>query len=130
MKQAYKKVPMIPKKNNAGGLVYSTEFGRTCPACGKPVSGCACSRSCASPKNDGIVRVGRVTKGCKGKGLTVITGIPLDDDSLPALAKQLKQKCGAGGTIKDGVIEIQGDHRDMLVEELKKQGYRVKRAGG
>jgi translation initiation factor 1 len=74
--------------------------------------------------------VSRITKGCKGKGLTVITGIPLDDDSLAALAKQLKQKCGAGGTIKDGGIEIQGDHRDMLVEELRARGYSVKRAGG
>ena len=121
---------MIPKKNKPNGIVYSTEFGRTCPACGRPVSGCACRRSGPSPKNDGIVRVGRVTKGCKGKGLTVITGIPLDDDSLAALAKQLKQKCGAGGTIKDGGIEIQGDHRDMLVEELKARGYSVKRSGG
>jgi translation initiation factor 1 len=121
---------MIPKKNKTNGIVYSTEYGRTCPACGRPASGCACRRSGASPKNDGIVRVGRVTKGCKGKGLTVITGIPLDNDNLAALAKQLKQKCGAGGTNKDGSIEIQGDHRDMLVEELTKQGYSVKRSGG
>jgi translation initiation factor 1 len=130
MSLAQRKIAMTPKKNKPGGIVYSTEFGRTCPACGRPVAGCACRRAGPSPKNDGIVRVGRVTKGCKGKGLTVITGIPLDDDSLAALAKQLKQKCGAGGTIKDGGIEIQGDHRDMLEEELKARGYKVKRAGG
>jgi translation initiation factor 1 len=121
---------MLPKKNKPGGIVYSTEFGRTCPACGVPVSGCTCRRSSPSPKNDGIVRVGRVTKGCRGKGLTVITGIPLDDDNLSALAKQLKQKCGAGGAVKDGAIEIQGDHRDKLVEELTARGYKIKRSGG
>ena len=76
------------------------------------------------------MRVGRVTKGCKGKGLTVITGVPLEHDGLANLARQLKQKCGAGGTVKDGVIEIQGDHRDLLVEELKKRGYAAKRSGG
>jgi translation initiation factor 1 len=121
---------MTPKKNKMNGIVYSTEFGRTCPACGRPASGCACRRNGPSPKNDGIVRVGRVTKGCRGKGLTVITGIPLDADRLSALTQQIKQKCGAGGTSKDGVIEIQGDHRDMLVEELKARGYSVKLSGG
>ena len=87
-------------------------------------------QSSAPVHGDGIVRVGRVTKGCRGKGLTVITGIPLDHDGLINLARQLKQKCGAGGTVKDGVVEIQGDHRDLLVEELKKRGYAVKRSGG
>jgi len=66
----------------------------------------------------------------KGKGLTVITGIPLAGPKLEALAKQLKQKCGAGGTVREGSIEIQGDHRDMLAEELGKMGYVVKKAGG
>jgi translation initiation factor 1 len=101
-----------------------------CPACGEPAAQCACRKSSAPAPVDGIVRVGRVTKGCKGKGLTVITGVPLEHDGLANLARQLKQKCGAGGTVKDGVIEIQGDNRDLLVEELKKQGYAVKRSGG
>lgn len=110
--------------------MYSTEHGRTCPACGNPVAGCICRQKNTAVKTDGIVRVGRLTKGCKGKGLSVITGIPLDADGLAALAKQLKQKCGAGGAIKDGAVEIQGDHRDRLVDELKKLGYTVKRSGG
>ena len=82
------------------------------------------------PKNDGIVRVGRETKGRKGAGVTVITGIPSHPDGLKQISKELKQKCGSGGTVKNGVIEIQGDHRDQLVEELSVRGYTVKRAGG
>lgn len=79
---------------------------------------------------DGVVRVGRQTKGRRGKGVTVITGLPLRGEALAQLAKQLKQRCGAGGTVKDGVIEIQGEHRDLLVQELSGQGYTVKRSGG
>ena len=82
------------------------------------------------PKGDGIVRVGRETKGRKGKGMTVVTGIPLATDELRGLAKKLKQKCGTGGTVKDGTIEIQGDHRDLLMKELQDLGYTVKRTGG
>lgn len=82
------------------------------------------------PKSDGIVRVGRETKGRKGSGVTVITGIPLHPEGLEKLAKQFKQLCGTGGTVKDGAIEIQGEHRDRLVAELQKSGYTVKRAGG
>jgi len=81
-------------------------------------------------KNDGVVRVGRETKGRKGAGVTVITGIPTHPEGLKQIAKELKQKCGTGGTVKNGVIEIQGDHRDQLVEELSHRGYTVKRAGG
>jgi len=79
---------------------------------------------------DGIVRVGRQTKGRKGKGVTVITGVPLNATELAALGKELKRKCGSGGTVKDGVIEIQGDHRDRLVAELGGRGWQVKRSGG
>jgi translation initiation factor 1 len=110
--------------------VYSTEHGRMCPGCAKPASGCTCSKKKAAPRSDGTVRVGRETKGRKGKGVTVITGVPLDSDGLLELARQLKQKCGTGGTVKDGVIEIQGDQRDQLVEMLVKQGYTVKTIGG
>jgi translation initiation factor 1 len=79
---------------------------------------------------DGIVRVSRETKGRKGKGVTVITGVPLPPAELKALSRQLKQACGSGGTVKNGTIEIQGDHRDRLVAELKQRGFTVKRAGG
>jgi translation initiation factor 1 len=101
-----------------------------CPACAKPISDCACRRKKAAPEGDGIVRVGRETKGRKGKGVTVIAGAPLDETGLKELGKQLKARCGAGGTVKDGVIEIQGDHRDMLIEELRKRGWTIKRTGG
>jgi len=79
---------------------------------------------------DGIVRIGRETKGRKGKGVTIISGVPLDPPGLLALGKELKKRCGSGGTVKDGIIEIQGDHRDMLLEELQKRGWKVKRCGG
>ena len=110
--------------------VYSSETGRLCPACGKPVSACVCRQSSSARTGDGIVRVSRSTAGRKGKGVTIITGVPLTGDALKTLAKQLKQKCGSGGTLKDGVIEIQGEHRDLLVEELQKLGWTVKKAGG
>ncbi len=109
--------------------VYSTGQGSICPGCARPVAGCICRADKAAPRGDGIVRVARETKGRKGKGVTLVTGVPLDDDALAELARQLKQRCGTGGTVKDGVIEIQGDHRDRLAEELRSQGYRVKRAG-
>jgi len=101
-------------------IVYSTEKGRIRPE----------KKKLTALKGDGIVRVGRETKGRKGKGMTVVTGVPLHPDGLRNLAKQLKQKCGTGGTIKDGKIEIQGDHRDLLVAELQAMGYAVKRSGG
>jgi translation initiation factor 1 len=84
----------------------------------------------ASHPADGIVRVARETKGRKGKGVTLVTGLRLPPDALEALCKELKQRCGAGGTAKDGTIEIQGDHRDALVAELEARGHTVKRAGG
>ena len=101
-----------------------------CPGCGEPVDRCSCHARSDAPAGDGIVRVGRSTKGRKGKGVTVVTGVPLDSAELRELAKRLKQKCGSGGAVKDGVIEIQGDHRDALVAQLEKQGYTVRRSGG
>lgn len=113
------------------GIVYSTDHGRMCPACGKPVGECICRQERnAVPIGDGIVRVGRETKGRKGKGVTVITGLPLDEQGLQKLATDLKRRCGAGGTVKGNTIEIQGDHRDLLVAELTARGYTVKRSGG
>jgi translation initiation factor 1 len=117
---------MAMNNHENSATVYSTEHGRMCPHCAKPASGCSCSKKKSASRGDGIVRVGRETKGRKGKGVTVITGVPLDGDGLLELARQLKQKCGTGGTVKDGVIEIQGDQREQLVEMLTKQGYTVK----
>jgi translation initiation factor 1 len=110
--------------------VYSTEAGRLCPACRKAVAACTCRGAAAAPRGDGTVRVGRETKGRKGKGVTVVTGLPLVGEALAELARDLKQRCGSGGTVKDGVVEIQGDHRDRVVAELAGRGYRVARAGG
>ena len=111
-------------------LVYSTEKGRVCPDCRQASADCRCKALAAVPKGDGIVRVSLDTKGRKGKGVTLVRGVPLAADALTALAKQLKANCGSGGTVKDGVIEIQGDHRDTVVTALQKQGMTVKRAGG
>ena len=120
----------MTRGGKSSGLVYSSEVGRTCPKCGWPVKNCACSKEPSRPAGDGVVRVGRETKGRKGKGVTVISGVPLAGEELKALVVELKRRCGAGGTLRDGVIEIQGDHRDVLVAELEKRGWRVKRAGG
>ena len=118
-------------KNTNSRLVYSCKSGRICSKCKKPIAGCVCSKSAATHSSgDGVVRVGRETKGRKGKGMTLITGVLLPADELKKLAKELKQKCGTGGTVKDGVIEIQGDHRDALFEMLKARGWTVKRSGG
>ena len=91
---------------------------------------CTCRKSAPPPKGDGIVRVGRETKGRKGNGVTVVTGLPLGGADMAGMASQLKRRCGSGGTVKDGVIEIQGDHRDQVAAELQKQGYVVKPPGG
>lgn len=117
-------------RRDRGGLVYSTELGRTCPDCRRPVADCRCGDRRAAPAGDGIVRVARETKGRKGSGVTVVTGVPLDGAGLAALARDLKRRCGSGGTVKDGRIEIQGDHRDVLMTELRQRGFTVKRVGG
>ena len=121
---------MTASGNNASRLVYSTEKGQNCNTCGESLAKCKCGQKTATPGGDGIVRVQRETKGRKGKGVTLARGIPLEDEALKKLARKLKSMCGSGGTVKDGVIEIQGDHRDRLVEVLQKEGYTVKRAGG
>lgn len=118
----------MSKKHN-GGLVYSTDQGRMCPQCRHPQDQCQCKQE-ARPLGDGVVRVSRETKGRKGKGVTLISGIPLPEAELKAYAKELKAKCGTGGTVKDGVVEIQGDQRDILVPLLQHKGWVVKRSGG
>ena len=125
---------MALRRSTPGRLVYSSDAGRICPDCSQPVDRCTGSKrprdDAARPAGDGVVRVRREVQGRRGKTVTTITGVPLEDDELRALARKLKQRCGTGGTVKDSVIEIQGDHRDTLVQELEQAGYRVKKAGG
>lgn len=111
------------------GVVYSTDTGRMCPNCSNTIDQCSCKKN-TQPLGDGNVRVQRETKGRGGKCVTVITGLPLNAQELKDLSKKLKARCGTGGTAKGGVIEIQGDHCDLLVEELKKKGFKAKRSGG
>ncbi|MFG6158932.1 translation initiation factor Sui1 [Halomonas sp. 1390] len=124
---------MASLKEQLGGLVYSTEHGDTCPECRRPLAECACAEAAEEDRLaglDGIVRLRRETKGRKGKGVTLVEGVPLKADELKTLAKALKKRCGTGGAVKEGVIEIQGDQREVLKAELEQRGYRVKLAGG
>jgi translation initiation factor 1 len=119
------------RKQGTGGLVYSTEGGRMCPQCRRPLAACACrSAAAAPPPGDGIVRVSRETKGRGGKAVTLVRGAPGDAAALAELGKRLRSACGAGGTLKDGVIEVQGDHVERVLEWLAQQGMKVRRAGG
>jgi translation initiation factor 1 len=116
-------------------LVYSTVQGRICPDCGKPIAGCDCKnkkKEVNKPvlQSDGTIKISREAKGRNGKTVTTITGVPLDGEALQVLAANLKKRCGTGGTVKDGVIVIQGDHREVLLLEIKKKGFPVKLAGG
>lgn len=121
---------MARKINKDSVAVYSTDQGRISPDCCKPTRDCVSSQKRQTTIGDGIVRISLEKKGRKGKGVTLLTGVPVKHAELPGLAKKLKQKCGSGGTVKNGSIEIQGDHRDSLMEEMKKLGYTVKRSGG
>ncbi len=118
-------------KKRDGGLVYSSAGGRMCPSCGRPVGKCTCAeKNPRVDRGDGIVRIRREVKGRRGKAVTTISGVPLPDDELRTLAGELKKRCATGGSVKEGVIEIQGDHRNLLVGELEGRGYVVKLAGG
>ncbi len=101
-------------------LVYSTETGRIKPE----------EQKVERPKGDGIVRIQKQTKGRKGKGVSIVTGLDMDDVQLKLLAAELKKICGCGGAAKDGTIEIQGDARDKIKAHLEKKGHTVKLAGG
>lgn len=123
----------MPKSDNSSGLVYSTDSGRMCPDCRQPLAGCLCkqqARALALAKGDGVVRVSRETKGRGGKAVTLVRGLQLDDTGLAALGKQIRTVCGSGGTVKDGVIEVQGDHCDRVLALLVAAGHKAKRAGG
>jgi translation initiation factor 1 len=114
---------------SGGGLVYSTETGRMCPACRKPLADCIC-KAASKPVGDGQVRVMLQTKGRGGKAVTLVKGLALDADALNTLGKQLRSACGSGGTVKDGVLEVQGDHCERVMAELATRGFKPKRAGG
>ncbi len=115
-----------------GGLVYSTETGRLCSDCEKPIDSCICSElaKLKVAAGDGIVRLAFESKGRKGKGVTLVRGVPLAEAELKKLAKELKQFCGTGGALKQGVIEIQGEQRQKLKPLLEQKGWQVKIAGG
>ena len=118
------------KNKSAGGLVYSTDTGRMCPQCRQGVAACSCRQARPVPTGDGIARVSRETKGRGGKSVTLVRGLDLDALALAQLGKQLRMACGSGGTVKDGVLEIQGDHCDTVMQALDKQGFKARRAGG
>ena len=116
--------------------VYSTDRGRICPDCGRSADQCRCAPKKKQDPGlrpafplDGVVRVQRETKGRKGKAVTVVYGIPLEEEGLLRFARVLKQRCGAGGSVKNGAIVIQGDHRETLVREMEREGYPVKVSG-
>lgn len=116
---------------DGGGIVYSTDVGERCPNCLRPARECVCKKGTpGKTSSDGVVRVSRETQGRKGKGVTVVTGLGLPPAELETLATELKKRCGSGGTATDGRIEIQGEHRDRLVEELARRGWKTKRVGG
>ncbi len=121
---------MSRSKKSASRPVYSTDKGRLCPQCHRAVAECVCGKDRPASIGDGVVRIRRETKGRGGKAVTVIDGIPLPPAELKALAKELKKRCGVGGSTRDASIEIQGDARDTVKQELEKRGYTVKLAGG
>lgn len=127
-----KPVKYMPyNKKPESRIVYSTQYGEMCPYCGKPKSECVCRqrKNEAIAKTDGIVRVRLDTKGRMGKDVTLVWGLPLNNKGLLKMAKQFKQKFGAGGTVKNNIIEIQGNRCDAITQELTGQGYKVKVVG-
>ncbi|MEA3159001.1 MAG: translation initiation factor 1 [Gammaproteobacteria bacterium] len=114
----------------ASRIVYSTGLGSLCPNCRRPVRECVCPKGVPGAAKPAAVRVARETQGRAGKGVTTITGLPLSLSDIEALATKLKKRCGSGGTVREGIIEIQGDHRDVIVAELIKMGWPAKRSGG
>jgi translation initiation factor 1 len=119
------------KSSSKGELVYSTDGGRMCPECRRVIAECVCKAVIKTLSGgDGVVRVIRETKGRGGKSVTLVTGLALDPLALAVLGKQLRMACGSGGTVKDGVIEVQGDHCKRVIEALKKYGHSAKRTGG
>lgn len=122
---------MARKERNTGRVVFSTDRGRLCPDCGAVKADCRCRLlATMPPRGDGIVRLRRETKGRGGKAVTVVSGLPERGEALKERAKILKQRCGVGGAVKEGDIEIQGDQRDAIRRYLEAEGFTVKLAGG
>ena len=117
-------------RDSGSRAVYSTEHGRLCPQCQRAVAACVCGSDRPAATGDGIVRLHRETKGRGGKAVTLVKGLPLTPADMKTLAKTLKQRCGVGGAVKDEVIEIQGNQREIIKSALEKMGYTVKIAGG
>ncbi|MFT3906083.1 MAG: stress response translation initiation inhibitor YciH [Steroidobacteraceae bacterium] len=116
---------------SGANIVYTTGLGEICTGCRRPVAQCACKQASGAPaRAPQAVRVARSTQGRGGKVVTVITGLGLPEAQMEKLARELKQRCGSGGALREGVIEVQGEHRDTIVAELVKRGYPAKRAGG
>ena len=101
-----------------------------CPMCRQALAACTCAQQPRPPAGDGVVRVSRESKGRGGKTVTLVRGLALDDAALTALGKRLRSACGTGGTVKDGVVEVQGDHAERVVALLQAEGFVVKRSGG
>jgi translation initiation factor 1 len=122
----------MPSNRDENRTVYSTEHGKVCSNCGKPVQFCQCKKKkdSSSIKRDGIIRLRLERKGRGGKSVTLVEGLPSDEDLLKELAKELKRHCGVGGSVKNGLIEIQGDVRDSALSLLQGKGFVVKKAGG
>jgi translation initiation factor 1 len=115
----------VPKRSSSSRVVWSSSDGdlRKAPNSSK-------ARARATAAAGGRVKVRRETSGRRGKAVTTVASVPLDDDGLRELAGRLKKRCGVGGSVKDGVIELQGDHRDTVAEVLRGERYDVELAGG
>ncbi len=120
----------MAKKSTQSRLVFSTDGGELCRQCQRKRMACVCGPARPAQMGDGVARIRRETKGRGGKAVTVIEGLPLAPEALKALAKQLKQRCGVGGAVKEGNIEIQGDQRDNCQAALLAEGHPCKLAGG
>lgn len=123
----------LPMKTRVGALVYSTDAGRMCPSCRRPVADCVCraaaAAATAAASGDGIARVSREKKGRGGKTVTVVRQLALEPSALADLGHHLKTQCGSGGTVAHGVLEIQGDHVERVMQALRERGFTVKRSG-
>lgn len=123
------------RSRKAGGLVYSTDpeayrKSGICAGCRHPMAECVCRDRSRPREGTDRITVSRETRGRKGAGVTLIRGLPLSDQDLDKLAKRLKATCGVGGAVKDGVIELQGEQRDRVVELLASEGFPAKKSGG
>lgn len=113
----------MKRGNREKSVVYSTEYGRMCPDCGRPKPQCICKSRESTLIPDGSIRIRYETKGRKGRGVTIVEGLPVGAPETMEFLQELKRVCGSGGTIKNGLILIQGDHRKRIESELQKRGF-------